>query len=139
MSDRDPWEEWDDVLGGLDPETDTELYQAAVDRAMTLEIGLAARCHVALDQVLHTTVAALTGTSMPPNASTSQLIDHIERAITERRFSAPPPMRRHGRHYRRRGWRISIGTGYSTISGWQSLTTTAQVWSALGLTYQGTI
>jgi hypothetical protein len=83
VSNRDQWEEWDDVLGGLNPETDTELYEAAVDRAMTLEIGLAARCHVALDQVLHVTVTALTGTSMPAGASTSRLIDRIESAITE--------------------------------------------------------
>jgi hypothetical protein len=89
VSVRDPWEQWEDVLGDLDPETDGELYQAAVDRAMTLEIGLAARCHVALDQVLHGTVTALTGTPMRPNASTPQLIDHIEKAITRTPLPGP--------------------------------------------------
>jgi hypothetical protein len=84
MSNLDPWEDWYDEVSSLNPETDTGLYEAAVDRAMTLEIGLAARCHVSLDQVLHATVTTLTGTSMSPGASTSSLIERIEKAIKER-------------------------------------------------------
>jgi hypothetical protein len=83
----DPWEEWDDVLGGLDPEIDAELYEAAVDRAMTLEIGLAARCHVGLDQVLHAALTALTGSTMPPGTPTARLIARIEDTLT----SSPLP------------------------------------------------
>jgi hypothetical protein len=83
----DPWHEWDDVLSevaGLDPDEDRVLYEAAVDRAMTIEIGLAAREHVHLDQVLHLAVTGLTGVSMSPGASTSSLIDRIENAITQK-------------------------------------------------------
>lgn len=89
MADVDPWDEWDDVLGGLDPDTDAHLYEVAIDREMTLEIGLAARCHVGLDQVLHLTAATLTGTTMSPGASTSTLITRIERAITDRPLLGP--------------------------------------------------
>jgi hypothetical protein len=85
----DPGEEWDDVLGGLDPETDSHLYQTAIDREMTVEIGLAARCHVSLDQALHLTVFALTGSKMSPGTSTSALIARIEKAITDRPLAGP--------------------------------------------------
>jgi hypothetical protein len=84
----DPWDEWRDVrdeLIGLDPRTHGELFTAAVDREMTLQIGLAVREHVSLDQVLHLTVFGLTGVSMPPGASTSSLIDRIENAIADAR------------------------------------------------------
>jgi hypothetical protein len=88
----DPRHEWDDVFDqvvGLDPDTHGELFQAAVDRAMTLEIGLAAREHVYLDQVLHLTVFGLTGRKMSPGASTSTLITRIEQAITDRPLPGP--------------------------------------------------
>jgi hypothetical protein len=78
-------DEWDEVFGGLDPDTtDPRLFQAAVDREMTLEIGLAARLHVRLDQTLHLTAYALTGTRMPPGAPTVALIARIEKAITDK-------------------------------------------------------
>jgi hypothetical protein len=117
VSKRASWEEWDDVLGSLDPETDTELYEVAVDRAMTLEIGLAARCHVAHDQAIHATVTALTGTSMSSGVSTSKLIGRIEAPSPKRLFPDTPPMRRHGRRYRRRALPINIGTVCSAITG----------------------
>jgi hypothetical protein len=86
----DPWDEWDDVLGGLDPDTtDPKLFQAAVDREMTLQIGLAVRCHVRLDQTLHLTAATLTGTTMPPATPTSRLIARIEDAITKAPLAGP--------------------------------------------------
>jgi hypothetical protein len=89
VANSDSWEEWDDVLGGLDPDTDVELYQVAIDREMTLEIGLAVRCHVSLDQSLHLTATALTGTTMPPGASTASLIARIEKAITDTPLPGP--------------------------------------------------
>jgi hypothetical protein len=85
----DPWDEWEDVFGGLDPDTDAELFQVAVDRQMTLEIGLAVRCHVRLDQTLHLTATTLTGAAMSPGTSTSKLIGRIERAITAKPLPGP--------------------------------------------------
>jgi hypothetical protein len=118
VSKRDPWEEWDDVLGGLEPETDAELYEVAIDREMTLAIGLAARCHVALDQVLHATITALTGTSMPSGASTSSLIRRIEETIEETSLPGDPQlMTRHETHCQRRVLPINVGTVCSTMSG----------------------
>jgi hypothetical protein len=81
VSNTDSWREWEDVLGDLDPDTDSHLYEAAIDRAMTLEIGLAARCHVALDQLLHLTLDVISNVSMKPDTRTSTLIDRIEAAI----------------------------------------------------------
>jgi hypothetical protein len=78
-----------DQLIGLDPDIHAELFQAAVDRAMTLEIGLAVREHVYLDQVLHLTVFGLTGVSMPPGASTWSLIDRIKKVITAKPLPGP--------------------------------------------------
>jgi hypothetical protein len=75
------WDDWSDVLDSLDPETDADLYEVAIDREMTLEIGLVARCHVRLDQALHATVGRLTGQIPNPKASTTSLIDRIEKNI----------------------------------------------------------
>lgn len=74
-------ESWDDLLDRLDPETQSDHFETAIDREMTLEIGFAVRCHVRLDRVLHLTVAVLSEQDARANTSTSELISRIERAI----------------------------------------------------------
>lgn len=83
------WEDWDDVIGSLDPETDSHLYEAAIDQAMTLEIGLAARCHVNLDRVLYATVVALCGASVPTSASTASLLARVKKSLNETPLRGP--------------------------------------------------
>lgn len=74
-------DEWEEIFGSIDPETQSDLFEVALDRQMTLEIGLVVRCHVRLDRCLHATLATLTNTNAAPNTPTSTLIDKIKKSL----------------------------------------------------------